>query len=203
MRIEILTILTQFFPKNSSSKKANKNFFESLIEPLVLCIEDKFNKIRNLSEELIKESSKYITINKYFEATKKLYNKVVEDKVNIKIKEIFGIENNNDFKQSIKSIKSIIENDDLKMNKKNKDIFEKKKNERSKSADIDNNKIYNNDNVNKKKYLKKNANKNKNFKDKNDDENQNINTINSILQYLILTSIYSSCYCSEKVKYYI
>ena len=185
MRIEILTILTQFFPKNSSSKKANKNFFESLIEPLVLCIEDKFNKIRNLSEELIKESSKYITINKYFEATKKLYNKVVEDKVNIKIKEIFGIENNNDFKQSIKSIKSIIENDDLKMNKKNKDIFEKKKNERSKSADIDNNKIYNNDNVNKKKYLKKNANKNKNFKDKNDDENQNINNNNKNLNNYI------------------
>ena len=84
-----------------------------------------------------------------------MYNKVVEDKVNIKIKEIFGIENNNDFKQSIKSIKSIIEKDDLKMNKKNKDIFEKKKNERSKSADIDNNKIYNNDNVNKKKYFEK------------------------------------------------
>jgi hypothetical protein len=62
MRIEILTILYQYFStKNSSSKKSYKNYFELLVEPLILCLEDKFNKIRNLSEELIKEFSKYIS----------------------------------------------------------------------------------------------------------------------------------------------
>ena len=98
MRIEILTILNQFLSssKNSSSKKIIKNYFELLVEPLILCIEDKFNKIRNLSEDLIKESKKYISIDKYYEAIKNLYSKVVQDKLNIKIKEIYGLENENE-----------------------------------------------------------------------------------------------------------
>ena len=72
MRIEILTILNQYFSSsnNISSKKIIKNYFELLTEPLILCIEDKFNKIRNLSEDLIKESIKYIPIEKYYEAIK-------------------------------------------------------------------------------------------------------------------------------------
>ena len=121
MRIEILTILYQYFStKNSSSKKSNKNYFEQLVEPLIICIEDKFNKIRNLSEELIKESSKYISIEKYYEAAKHLYSKVFQDKIITKIKEIYGLIEKDELKKSIKSISSIIENsNELSKSKKN------------------------------------------------------------------------------------
>ena len=145
MRIEILTILTQYFSNSisSSSKKTKKIFFELLIEPLVLCLEDKFNKIRNLTEDLIKESINFISIDNYYEATKHLYNKVVQDKVNSKIREIYGLGNKEDLKKSNVSIKSIIDNENnLSKNKKNK--------ERSKSTDLSNNN----------KYIKKNVNKN-------------------------------------------
>ena len=165
MRIEILTILTSYFSRiknNTSSKKINKNYFELLIEPLILCIEDKFNKIRNLSEELIKESIKYIPIDKYYEATKHLYNKVVQDKVNSKIREIYGLEDKNDLKKSNKSISSILNNsNDLIKSKKHK--------ERSKSVDICNNN---------KKYVKKNINKYKKNTEKNN------NTINNNKKYI-------------------
>ena len=145
MRIEILTILTNYFSSDeyTTSKKMYKNYFELLIEPLILCIEDKINKIRNLSEELIKESTNYLSIDKYYEASKQLYSKVVQDKVNTKIREIYGIENNNELKKSDVSINSINDyNKDLNKNKKQK--------ERSKSTDINFNK-YN------KNYVKKNV----------------------------------------------
>ena len=158
MRIEILTILTQYFSssKNINSKKANKNYFELLIEPLVLCIEDKFNKIRNLSEELIKESIKYIPIEKYYEAVKHLYSKAFQEKVISKIKEIYGLEDKTELKKSIKSISSITDNsNDLNKSKKQKG--------RSKSFDINDNNKYAKKNVNK----DSNLNNNKNAKIKN------------------------------------
>ena len=52
---------------------------------MILSIEDKFNKIRNLSEDLTKESTKYIPIDKYYEEIKNLYRKLVKDKINLKI----------------------------------------------------------------------------------------------------------------------
>ena len=165
MRIEILTILYQYFStKNSSSKKSNKNYFELLVEPLILCIEDKFNKIRNLSEELIKESSKYISIEKYYEAAKRLHSKVFQDKIITKIKEIYGLIEKDELKKSIKSISSIIDNS-------NELSKSKKKKGRSKSFDI---------NI-KDKYVKKNVNKNinndknKTLKNKNMNDNQKNN----------------------------
>ena len=174
MRIEILTISTNYFSsmKNSSSKKIIKNFFDLLIEPLVLCIEDKFNKIRNLSEELIKESSNYISIDRYYEASKNLYSKVVQDKVNSKIREIYGLEDKNELKKSNVSISSLISN--------NNDLNKSKnKKQRSKSYDINNNqntKI--NNNINNKKYIKKNVGKiNKNIEDNNN--NKKINQKNN------------------------
>ena len=176
MRIEILTILTNYFTsaEYSSSKKIHKNYFELLIEPLILCIEDKINKIRNLSEELIKESTKFISIDKYYEAIRHLYSKVVQDKVNSKIREIYGLEVNNDLKKSDVSINSI--NDyvkDLNKNKKNK--------ERSKSADIGINFNNNNsnNNTNNKNYVKKNVTKtNKNNEHSKINSNVKINQKN-------------------------
>ena len=165
MRIEILTILYQYFStKNSSSKKSNKNYFELLVEPLILCLEDKFNKIRNLSEELIKESSKYISIEKYYEAAQHLYSKVFQDKIISKIKEIYGLENKDELKKSIKSISSIIDiSNELTKSKKQKG--------RSKSFDINS----------KDKYVKKNVNvntnKNKALKNKNINDNKKNNNI--------------------------
>ena len=186
MRIEILTILTNYFSsmKNSSSKKIIKNFFDLLIEPLTLCIEDKFNKIRNLSEELIKESSNYISIDRYYEASKNLYSKVVQDKVNSKIREIYGLEDKNELKKSNVSISSLISN--------NNDLNKSKnKKQRSKSYDINNNINNNNkntkiNNISNKKYIKKNVgkinknveiNNNKIIKQKNNNTNDNKNEI--------------------------
>ena len=96
VRVELLTILNQYFSKNQNIalKKTNKNFFNLLIEPLILCLEDKINKIRNLSEELIKLSTKYIPREKYYEASKKLCGKAFEDKINNKINEIYCIDKN-------------------------------------------------------------------------------------------------------------
>ena len=182
MRIELLTILNQYFSQNKSnnSKKVNKNFFSLLVEPLILCIEDKFNKIRNLSEELIKESTNYISVEKYYEATKKLCGKVTEEKVNCRINEIFCIDKNlniNTNDSTIKSnksnnkvdmskIPSTVDNANINKNKRILNLGKKDKTdnlERSKSVD-----------ENKNKSIKR---KNNNIYKKNIPPKNNMNTI--------------------------
>ena len=171
MRIEILTILTQYYSssKNSFSKKAIQNYFELLTESLVLCIEDKFNKIRNLSEDLIKESTKYIPIDRYYKASKDLYSKVVQDKVNSKIKEIYGLDNKDELKKSDKSIRYKIDSNNLSKSKIKK--------ERSKSVDLNNN--INNNNKFVKKKVNRNIDKNNNSNYKMDNKNINVMTMNN------------------------
>ena len=181
MRIELLTILNQYFSqnKNNNSKKINKNYFSLLVEPLILCIEDKFNKIRNLSEDLIKESTKYISVEKYYEATKRLFGKVMEEKVNCRINEIYCIDknlniiNNDSTIKSNKSnniidmskIPSTIDNANINKNKRILNLGKKNKNiiERSKSVD-----------ENKNQNIKK---KNNSIYKKNIPPKNNINTI--------------------------
>ena len=182
MRIELLTILNQYFSQNKSnnSKKINKNYFSLLVEPLILCIEDKFNKIRNLSEELIKESTKYISVEKYYEETKRLCGKVMEEKVNCRINEIYCIDknlniNNNDStiksnkninKVDMSKIPSTVDNANINKSKRILNLGKKNKNEtleRSKSVD-----------ENKNQNIKK---KNNSIYKKNMPPKNNINTI--------------------------
>lgn len=159
MRIELLTILNQYFSqnKNNNSKKINKNYFSLLVEPLILCIEDKFNKIRNLSEDLIKESTKYISVEKYYEATKRLFGKVMEEKVNCRINEIYCIDknlniiNNDSTIKSNKSnniidmskIPSTIDNANINKNKRILNLGKKNKNDIERSKSVDENKNQN------------------------------------------------------------
>ena len=186
MRIELLTILNQYFSKNknNNSKKANKNFFNLLVDPLVLCIEDKSSRIRNLSEELIKESTNYIMIEKYYESTKKLYGKVGEDKVNYKINEIYCLEknlniaNNNNNNNSASSI----DNANIRKSGRILNLTIKKDNietlERSKS--FDSNKKRNKDN----NILKKKNNLNDiNSVSYNDNNNNNNNSFAKNIDY--------------------
>ena len=175
IRIELLTILNQFFSENQNNtlKKTNKNFFNILVESLILCLEDKFSKIRNLSEELIKLSTKYIPKEKYYEASKKLCGKVFEDKINNKINELYCIDKNLNINinqdDNNKALASTIDNSNI--NKSKKLTIKKDKNEfvkRSKSFDENQNisKIKKNNNtINSVNDINKNMNNSIDYKD--------------------------------------
>ena len=175
IRIELLTILNQYFSQNQNNtlKKSNKNFFNILIESLILCLEDKFSKIRNLSEELIKLSTKYIPKEKYYEASKKLCGKVFEDKINSKINELYCIDKNLNINinqdDNNKLLASTIDNSNI--NKSKKLTIKKGKNEfvkRSKSFDENQNitKIKKNNNtINNVNDINKNINNSIDYKD--------------------------------------
>ena len=121
MRVELLIIFIDYinFTLDKKNIKATKNFFNILVESLIICLEDKYNRVRNLTEEIIKESIAYVNIQKYYSASKKLYGKVVQDKVDYKINELYGINKNCSIGDNeIDKIPSTVDNSKINKNKK-------------------------------------------------------------------------------------
>ena len=182
LRIELLSILNQYFSQNKGNnlKKANKNFFNILVDPLILCIEDKFSNIRNLAEELIKESSKYIPVEKYYESTKRQCGKVVEDKVNYKINEIYCIDKNCNTNNDNKTLASTVDNANINKTRRNLNLTNRREktdiSDRSKSCDENKKQSKKNNNIINKKNTQ-NINNNLNIIQNNN--NSNSNTIKS------------------------
>jgi hypothetical protein len=77
-----------------------KKHFNLLVEPLLLCLQDKSNEIKNLSENIIKESKKHININEYYDSIKILFKKVIGENIKEIVEKCFEIDKkkNNDFK---------------------------------------------------------------------------------------------------------
>ncbi len=81
MRFEVLTFLEE-------NKDNISQFCESIIEPLLLCLQDKSSTIRNLSESLIKHTSSTIEANCYYDKLD-IFKPVTAEKVRIIIREIY------------------------------------------------------------------------------------------------------------------
>ena len=149
----------------------------------MLCIEDKFCKIRNLSEELIKESTNYIPVEKYYESTKRLYGKVGEDKVNYKINEIYCIDKNVKLiNNSNNNLSSTVDNANLNKSKRVLNLTIKKDKgellERSKSFDANKKQNKNNNTINRKNNpITNDINRISNFNINNNANNKNNNNI--------------------------
>ena len=60
LRFEILSFFIEYI--NNLTKK----HYNLLVEPILLCLQDKSNEIKNLSENIIKGSKKFININEYY-----------------------------------------------------------------------------------------------------------------------------------------
>ena len=76
-----------------------KKHFNLLVEPLLLCLQDKSNEIKNLSENIIKESKKHININEYYDSIKILFKKVIGENIKEIVEKCFEIDKkkNHDF----------------------------------------------------------------------------------------------------------
>ena len=84
LRFEILNFFVQY---NNLTKKQ----YNLLIEPLLLCLQDKSNEIRNLSENLIKQSKQFINITEYYSSINNLFKKVVGEQIKEIVDKCFGI----------------------------------------------------------------------------------------------------------------
>ena len=123
LRFEILS----FFIENINN--ITKKHFNLLVEPLLLCLQDKSNEIKNLSENLIKESKKCININEYYNSIKTLFKKVIGEILTEIVEKCFGIvkKTNHDFSSTIVSKKSFNSNlsENIANNKLNKTLENK------------------------------------------------------------------------------
>ena len=97
LRFEILSFFIEYI--NNLTKK----HYNLLVEPILLCLQDKSNEIKNLSENIIKESKKFININEYYKSIKSLFKKVIGENIKEIVEKCFGIikNNNNDFSSTI------------------------------------------------------------------------------------------------------
>ena len=88
LRNEILNILLKY--KDNLSKKNITN----LIEPLLMCLTDKSNDIRNMSINLIKYFKNINNIQEYYDSINILFKKVSAEQIKNEINKIYEINNN-------------------------------------------------------------------------------------------------------------
>ena len=129
-RLEIMKFIEKY--NNKFTKTLGENVYKELVDPLLLCLQDRTNSVRNKAEDLIKLSFNYVPIEIYYKKIKDFKPAIADNLSQMmnKIESNYNLEENKN-NENINDKKNTTDNNDknnVKKKNNEKNVLKKKEN---------------------------------------------------------------------------